>query len=160
MLSNYGSRVKYVNDVQGYNSRLDPLQAAILRVKLTYLDEWNARRSAIAALYQQGLVGCGLTQPRAPDWAAPVWHLYVVQHQQRGALQKKLAEAGIGTLIHYPIPPHLQGAYAELGMGKGDFPIAERIHNEVLSLPISPSMTLEQTKQVIVACRGATVAHQ
>jgi len=159
MLRNYGSRVKYVNEVQGYNSRLDPLQAAILRVKLTYLDEWNTRRSAIAALYQQCLVGL-LTQPYVPEWAAPVWHLYVVQHQQRGALQKKLGEAGIGTLIHYPIPPHLQSAYAALGMGKGDFPIAERIHNEVLSLPISPSMTLEQTKQVIVACRGAEKAFE
>jgi len=152
VLRNYGSRVKYVNEVQGYNSRLDPLQAAILRVKLAHLDEWNARRCAIAAHYQQGLVGCGLTLPYAPDWAEPVWHLYVVQHPQRDALQKKLGESGIGTLIHYPIPPHLQGAYADLGLGKGTFPIAERIHDEVLSLPISPQMTLAQANQVIAAC--------
>ena len=152
VLRNYGSHVKYVNEVQGYNSRLDPLQAAILRVKLAHLDEWNARRSAIAAHYQQGLVGCGLTLPYAPDWAEPVWHLYVVQHPQRDALQKKLGESGIGTLIHYPIPPHLQGAYAALGLGKGTFPIAERIHDEVLSLPISPHMTLAQANQVIAAC--------
>ena len=157
VLRNYGSRVKYVNEVQGYNSRLDPLQAAILRVKLAHLDEWNARRSAIAARYQQGLAGCGLTLPHLPDWAEPVWHLYVVQHPQRNALHKALADAGVGTLIHYPIPPHLQGAYADLGLGKGAFPIAEQMHQAVLSLPISPHMTLEQTNQVIVACRGAQV---
>ena len=154
VLRNYGSRVKYVNEIQGYNSRLDPLQAAILRVKLAHLDEWNARRSKIAERYQQGLADCGMTLPFVPDWAEPAWHLYVVQHPQRDALQKSLAEAGIGTLIHYPIPPHLQGAYADLGLCKGVFPIAERIHNEVLSLPISPSMTTEQANQVVVACRG------
>ena len=126
VLRNYGSRVKYVNEVQGFNSRLDPLQAAILRVKLAHLDEWNARRRAIAARYQQGLAGCGLTLPHVPDWAEPVWHLYVVQHPQRDALQKKLADAGIGTLIHYPIPPHLQQAYASAGYVQGQFPIAEQ----------------------------------
>lgn len=157
VLRNYGSRVKYVNEVQGYNSRLDPLQAAILRVKLMHLDAWNARRSAIAARYQQGLTGCGLTLPHTPDWAEPVWHLYVVQLPRRDALQKSLTEVDVGTLIHYPIPPHLQAAFANLGLGKGAFPITERIHNEVLSLPISPSMTLEQAGQVIVACRGAQV---
>ncbi len=152
VLRNYGSRVKYVNEVQGYNSRLDPLQAAVLRVKLGYLDEWNARRSAIAARYQQGLIGCGLILPHVPDSAEPVWHLYVVQHPQRDALQQTLSQAGIGTLIHYPIAPHQQAAYASLGFGKGAFPIAERIHAEVLSLPISPHMTLEQASQVIAAC--------
>lgn len=157
VLRNYGSRVKYVNEVQGYNSRLDPLQAAILRVKLAQLDEWNARRSAIAARYQQGLAGCGLTLPHVPDWAGPVWHLYVVQHQQRDALQKKLGEAGVGTLIHYPIPPHLQGAYADLGLGKGAFPIAERIHEAVLSLPMSPHLTSEQANQVVDSCCEAMV---
>ena len=157
LLRNYGSRVKYVNEVQGYNSRLDPLQAAILRVKLAHLDDWNARRSTIAARYQQGLTGCGLTLPHVPAWAEPAWHLYVVLNPQRDAFQKSLADVGVGTLIHYPIPPHLQGAYADLGLGKGKFPIAERIHNEVLSLPISPSMTVEQASQVIVACREAEV---
>ena len=158
VLRNYGSRVKYVNEVQGYNSRLDPLQAAILRVKLAHLDEWNARRSTIAARYQEGLVDCGLTLPYVPDWAEPAWHLYVVQHPQRDALQKQMSEAGIGTLIHYPIPPHLQGAYADLRFGKQAFPLAERIHEEVLSLPMFPSMTLEQANQVIVVCREAQVA--
>ena len=160
VLRNYGSRVKYVNEVQGYNSRLDPLQAAILRVKLEHLDEWNVRRSVIAACYHQGLHGCNLTLPHVPDWAEPVWHLYVVQHPQRDALQSALTDVGVSTLIHYPIPPHLQGAYADLGLIKGKFPIAERIHNEVLSLPISPHMTLEQAKQVIVACRDAQVADE
>ena len=147
VLRNYGSRVKYVNEVQGYNSRLDPLQAAILGVKLAHLDEWNGRRSAIAARYQQGLAGCGLTLPHVPDWADPVWHLYVVQHPQRDALQTALTDAGVGSLIHYPIPPHLQQAFADLGLGKGSFPIAERIHNQVLSLPMSPSMTMEQANR-------------
>jgi dTDP-4-amino-4,6-dideoxygalactose transaminase len=160
VLRNYGSRVKYVNELQGYNSRLDPLQAAILRVKLAHLDKWNARRNAIAARYQQGLADCGLTLPHVPDWAKPVWHLYVVLNPQRDALQKALTDVGVGTLIHYPIPPHLQKAFAHLGFGLGAFPIAERTHNEVLSLPISPHMTLEQANQVIVACRRAQVATQ
>ena len=157
VLRNYGSRVKYVNEVQGYNSRLDPLQAAILRVKLAHLDEWNARRSAIAARYQQGLVDCGLTLPHVPDWAEPVWHLYVVQHPQRDTLQQVLTNAGVGSLIHYPIPPHLQWAYADLGLGKGAFPIGERIHETVLSLPISPHMTSKQNQKVIAACIEAQV---
>jgi dTDP-4-amino-4,6-dideoxygalactose transaminase len=140
MLRNYGSRVKYVNEVQGYNSRLDPLQAAILRVKLAHLDGWNARRSAIAARYQQGLVGCGLTLPHVPDWAEPTWHLYVIQHPNRDALQKKLVGAGIGTMIHYPIPPHLQQAYAVAGYVQGQFPIAEELANQCLSLPIGPHL--------------------
>lgn len=157
VLRNYGSRVKYVNEVQGYNSRLDPLQAAILSVKLAHLDAWNARRRAIAAQYQQGLAGFGLTLPHLPDWAEPAWHLYVVLNPQRDAVQKSLADAGVGTLIHYPIPPHLQGAYADLGLGKGSFPISELIHSEVLSLPMSPSITMEQASQVIEACRKAEV---
>jgi dTDP-4-amino-4,6-dideoxygalactose transaminase len=155
VLRNYGSRVKYVNEVKGYNSRLDPLQAAILRVKLAHLDEWNARRSAIAVLYQQGLTGASLAIPVVPDWAEPAWHLYVVQHPKRDALQKKLTEAGIGTLIHYPIPPHLQSAYADHAYDQGSFPISEKIHNEVLSLPIGPSMSLSDAEQVIQAVRSS-----
>ena len=153
VLRNYGSRVKYVNEVQGYNSRLDSLQAAILRVKLAYLDDWNARRSAIAARYQQGLAGCGLTLPHVPDWAEPVWHLYVVQHPQRDALHKALAKAGVGTLIHYPIPPHMQQAYAHAGWKQGAFPLAERMADQVLSLPIGPHLDAEQLAVVIRAAR-------
>ena len=155
VLRNYGSRVKYVNEVQGYNSRLDPLQAAILRVKLAHLDEWNARRSAIAARYQQGLAGCGLTLPHVPEWAEPVWHLYVVQHPQRDALQNQLGEAGIGTLIHYPIAPHRQQAYAQAGLAQGAFPMAERMADQVLSLPIGPHLKAEQVAVVIGAAKKA-----
>ena len=153
VLRNYGSRVKYVNEVQGYNSRLDPLQAAILRVKLAHLDAWNARRRGIAARYQQGLADCGLTLPHVPDWAVPVWHLYVVQHPQRDALHKALADVGVGTLIHYPIPPHLQQAYAHSGWAQGAFPLAERMADQVLSLPMGPHMEADKVAAVIDAAR-------
>lgn len=151
MLRNYGSRVKYVNDVQGYNSRLDPLQAAALRVKLRHLDEWNARRTKIAARYADGLRNCGLVLPQVPSWADPAWHLYVVQSEERDGLQKRLAEAGIGTLIHYPIPAHLQRAYATAGWRKGSFPIAERMANQVLSLPMGPHLDEAGQESVIRA---------
>ncbi len=157
VLRNYGSRVKYVNEVQGYNSRLDPLQAAILRVKLAHLDAWNARRSAIAAQYQRGLEECTLVLPNVPGWADPVWHLFVVRNSKRDRLQKMLSEAGIATMIHYPIPPHMQEAYASLGFIKGAFPISEIIHEEVLSLPIFPSMSNEQASHVITVCCNALV---
>lgn len=151
VLRNYGSRVKYVNEVQGYNSRLDPLQAAILRVKLAHLDAWNARRSAIAARYQQGLADCGLTLPHVPDWTEPVWHLYVVQHPKRDALQQTLVEAGVGSLIHYPIAPHRQQAYARVGWVKGAFPLAEQMADRVLSLPMGPHLPANQAQQVVDA---------
>ncbi|SEA14183.1 DegT/DnrJ/EryC1/StrS family aminotransferase [Acidovorax soli] len=151
VLRNYGSRVKYVNEIQGYNSRLDPLQAAILRVKLAHLDAWNARRRAIAQLYQDGLTGSKLTLPHVPAWAEPVWHLYVVQHPKRDALQQALTDAGVGTLIHYPIPPHLQQAYAQVGWRADAFPLAHRMANEVLSLPMGPHMPTTQGSQVLSA---------
>lgn len=149
VLRNYGSRVKYVNEVQGFNSRLDPLQAAILRVKLAHLDDWNARRAAIAAIYSQELVGTGVTTPYIPEWADPVWHLYVIQSPERDRLHTALKSEGIDTLIHYPIPPHLQQAYAPLGFNRGMFPIAEKIADKVLSLPIGPSQSRDDTKWVI-----------
>ena len=155
VLRNYGSRVKYVNEVQGYNSRLDPIQAAILRVKLAHLDDWNARRSTIARLYQDGLASTGLTLPHVPEWADPVWHLYVVQHRERDTLQNLLTQAGVATMIHYPIPPHLQSAYAPLGFGRGSFPVSEALHDQVLSLPIGPSQFAEATGIVIDAVRKA-----
>ena len=151
VLRNYGSRVKYVNEVQGYNSRLDPLQAAILRVKLGHLDEWNARRKVIAQRYQEGLANSGLTLPHVPEWADPVWHLYVVQSPRRDALQKGLADNGVGSLIHYPIPPHLQQAYAQAGWSQGAFPLAERMADQVLSLPIGPHLQIKQVEAVIAA---------
>lgn len=155
VLRNYGSRVKYVNEVQGWNSRLDPLQAAILRVKMAHLDAWNARRSEIAALYLRELADCGVVLPQVPDWAQPVWHLFVIRHPQRDALQQRLAQAGVGTLIHYPIPPHRQQAYVGLGVPESGFPIADQLAGEVLSLPIGPHLPLEQAQQVAAAVCAA-----
>ena len=155
-LGNYGSSVRYVNDEQGVNSRLDPIQAAVLGVKLTKLDEWNARRAAIAAYYQAALADSGLTLPHVPDWAEPAWHLYVVQSEGRDRLAARLAEAGVETLIHYPIPPHRQAAYAGQGLGEGSLPIAERLAKRVLSLPIGPHLTMAEAEQVAEAVRKAT----
>lgn len=151
VLRNYGSRAKYVNDVQGFNSRLDPLQAAVLRVKLQHLDEWNARRAAVAVAYLHDLRGAGLMLPHVPTWAEPAWHLFVIRHPHRDALQERLHSAGIGTIIHYPIPPHRQQAYAALGYAATAFPIATRIANEVLSLPMGPHMRLDETLSVVDA---------
>lgn len=154
VLRNYGSRVKYVNEVQGWNSRLDPLQAAVLRVKLAHLDEWNARRAAIAALYQHELAETGLVLPVVPAWAEPAWHLFVIRHPQRDDLQRRLADAGIGTLIHYPLPPHRQQAYAGLGLADHAWPIANRLADEVLSLPMGPHLSVAQAEQVVAAVKA------
>src|ERR1017187_1171129 len=156
VLRNYGSRVKYVNEVKGCNSRLDPVQAVVLRVKLRYLDEWNARRTTISARYTAELAGTGLVLPEVPEWAEPVWHLYVVQHAERDGLQKALLEAGIGTLIHYPIPPHLQMAYRDAGYAAGRFPIAESMANRLLSLPIGPQLDDMGVTAAIAALKAAT----
>jgi dTDP-4-amino-4,6-dideoxygalactose transaminase len=155
VLRNYGSRIKYVNEVKGYNSRLDPIQAAILRVKLAHLDEWNARRSAIASRYHQALASCGLRLPYVPDWAQPVWHLYVVRSFERDALQSRLSATGVGTLIHYPIPPHMQLAYADLGIPADALPLAVDMSQQVLSLPMGPHLALQDAQKVIHAVRQA-----
>lgn len=150
VLRNYGSRVKYFNEVKGFNSRLDPLQAAFLRVKLKYLDGWNERRLNIAARYLtdfSGLPDLGL--PCVPKWAEPVWHLFVIRHPRRDILQQYLLQAGIGTLIHYPVPPHLSAAYKERGGKAGGFPITEQMANTVLSLPMGPQLSLEEVTAVI-----------
>lgn len=149
VLGNYGSRVKYVNDIKGCNSRLDPLQAATLRVKLRVLDQWNARRTKIANFYNTELATKGIIVPFVPEWAEPAWHLYVIQHPHRDSMQKKLSDAGIGTLIHYPIPPHLQQAYATEGYVKGRLPIAEQMAQQLLSLPIGPHLGREQQNAVM-----------
>lgn len=148
-LRNYGSRVKYHNEIIGYNSRLDEIHAAFLQVKLARLDAENQRRRDIAARYLTGMEGAGLTLPFVPEWAEPVWHLFVVRHPDRDAFARRLSDEGIGTVIHYPIPPHRQPAYADLGHGEGAFPISEAMHREVLSLPMGPSMTDEQVERVI-----------
>ena len=158
VLRNYGSRVKYVNEVAGYNSRLDPLQAAVLRVKLAHLDDWNARRAALAQVYLDGLRDTGLVLPHVPDWAQPAWHLFVVRHRQRDDLQRALSDAGIGSLIHYPIPPHKLQAYAEAGYPADAFPLANRLAEEVLSLPMGPQLLAEQARVVVAAVRNAVSA--
>lgn len=157
LLRNYGSRVKYVNEAKGFNSRLDPLHAAVLRIKLRHLDEWNSRRSKIAELYLGGLAGSGVTLPVVPTWADPAWHLFVVRHAQRDQLQSKLAEAGIQTLIHYPIPPHRQMAYAADGGGNLNLPIACELADQVLSLPMGPHISAAEAETVVtVLCRSAS----
>ncbi|MEQ9112602.1 MAG: DegT/DnrJ/EryC1/StrS family aminotransferase [Rhodospirillaceae bacterium] len=149
LLGNYGSREKYVNEVLGFNSRLDPIQAAILKVKLAYLDEWNERRRDLALRYQEALSDADLIVSREAEWAESVWHLFVVQSPDRNLLQKHLAVSGVGTLIHYPIPPHLQDAYKDLGYFEGSFPIAEKLSREVLSLPLFPHLARTQQDVVI-----------
>lgn len=155
VLRNYGSRVKYVNEVQGVNSRLDPIQAAVLRAKLPHLDAWTDRRRAIAAAYSEGLRNSGLILPHVPNWADPAWHLYVVRSPDRDGLQKRLSEAGVGTLIHYPIPPHMQAAYADLGLAPEALPLARDLAGEVLSLPMGPQLPLADAARVIDAVRAA-----
>ncbi|RLL49706.1 DegT/DnrJ/EryC1/StrS family aminotransferase [Mariprofundus sp. EBB-1] len=157
VLRNYGSERKYHNAVKGYNSRLDELQAAVLRVKLPLLDEDNAHRGEVAKLYSEGLKGApNLTLPFVPEWSSPVWHLYVVRSSQRDDLQGALHEEGIGTMIHYPIPPHLQPAYVEFGWKEGDFPIAEAMAVEVLSLAMGPQQTDLVTSYIIEQLKGRT----
>lgn len=155
VLRNYGSRRKYVNELAGTNSRLDELQAAILRVKLRVLDEWNDRRRTAAGRYLQALAGLPLDLPQVPAWATPVWHIFAIGVDRREALCQALDRAGIGWLIHYPIPPHLQQAYAGLGLGRGTAPIAERLAERMLSLPIGPHLSIEQQDATIAAVRAA-----
>ena len=154
VLRNYGSSRKYLNEVPGVNSRLDPLQAAILRVKLRHLAEWNKRRRVIADLYLEALAGSRLKLPAVPDWCDPVWHLFVVQGPDRDALQASLASKGIGSLIHYPIAPHRQPAFAGRGWETGSLPLAERLAETVLSLPVGPQLSLPEVEKVIDAIKN------
>ncbi|MBL9116068.1 MAG: DegT/DnrJ/EryC1/StrS family aminotransferase [Verrucomicrobiaceae bacterium] len=156
VLRNYGSRLKYQNEVKGINSRLDEIQAAWLRVKLRHLDEWNERRSRVAQRYTQSLADLPhLMLPQTHPDAAPAWHLYVVRHPRRTALQTRLTEAGVGTMIHYPVPPHLSEAYAEAGIAAGSLPVAEKLAETVLSLPNGPHLTPEAQDEVIQALHSA-----
>lgn len=153
VLRNYGSRVKYHNEIAGHNSRLDELQAALLRTKLPVLDAQNERRAAIAQTYLQGMAGLGLALPFVPPGHEPVWHLFVVRHPRRDELAQGLSELGVHTMIHYPIAPHLQPAYASLGLKPGSLPLSEAMHAQVLSLPMGPAQTDAQTEQVVAAVR-------
>lgn len=150
VLRNYGSRKKYYNEIKGYNSRLDPLQAAFLRVKLNHLDDWNQRRVRIVEFYLQSLNNLpGLILPQVAPETTHVWHQFVIRHRQRDQLQEYLTQNGIGTLIHYPIPPHLAEAYQDSGYKTGDFPITESIAKTVLSIPMGPHLSVEDAAYVI-----------
>lgn len=149
ILRNYGSEKKYYNEVIGYNMRLDECQAGFLSVKLKYLKEWTEQRQEIARWYNNALKGIDdLILPAIAEKATHVYHLYVVRTKHRDSIQKYLTDNGIGTLIHYPIPPHLQQAYQQLGLKKGDFPIAEEIADSCLSLPMWPGMQKNQIKRI------------
>ncbi len=152
-LRNYGSDQKYVHQTLGVNSRLDELQAAFLRVFLPRLDAANDQRRALASAYDAALSGSGLTTPAEANGARHVYHLYVVRSPERDALQTRLKTAGIETLIHYPIACHLQAAFAHRGFKRGDFPLAEALADEVLSLPLWPAMPVENVQQVALAAR-------
>jgi dTDP-4-amino-4,6-dideoxygalactose transaminase len=159
-LRNYGSKVKYHHEVPGLNSRLDSLQAAFLRVKLRRLDEWNERRRSVADRYLQALAGVDdIVLPAVTEATEPVWHLFVVRHPRRDDLQAALADAGVDTIIHYPIPPHLSGAYRD-SFRDARLPIAERLADEVLSLPMGPHLSLDDAKRVTRAVRDAVDALQ
>lgn len=154
ILRNYGSRQKYVNEVKGVNSRLDELQAALLRVKLLRLDEWNQRRQRAASRLLEGLADSGLGLPYLAEGCTSVWHLFVVRCPDRDGLQAQLGGEGIGTLIHYPVPPHLQDAYSELGYSLGSFPQAEQLADEVLSLPMGPHIDDGQIADLLFVLNG------
>jgi dTDP-4-amino-4,6-dideoxygalactose transaminase len=154
VLRNYGSRQKYYNEVKGHNSRLDPVQAAFLRVKLKHLDEWNQRRSLIATHYLDHLRGLpDLGLPHVPPGVVPVWHVFIVSHPERDRLQGFLKDHGVGTLIHYPVPPHLSAAYRELGYRAGDFPITEKMADTFLSIPMGPQLSMQAADYVIEKIR-------
>jgi dTDP-4-amino-4,6-dideoxygalactose transaminase len=153
-LRNYGSQKKYYNEVIGHNSRLDEMQAAVLRVKLTHLPSWTQQRQQTAQLYDKYLSDIkGLILPRVAVGATHVYHLYVVRSQYRDALQQYLTEQKIGTLIHYPVPPHQQEAYAHLSIAAGTYPIAEELAHTSLSLPMWPGISEEQVIAVATAIR-------
>ena len=148
-LRNYGSEMKYHHDEIGYNSRLDELQAAFLRVKLAKLDEWNSRRNAVAKTYLAALDRCDVVLPYVPQWADPVWHLFVVQSNKRTELQAALQGKGIGTMIHYPVPPHVQNCYVDEAWP--DLSATKNAASELLSLPICPFMDQEDVLKVVNA---------
>ncbi len=147
---NYGSKVKYVNEIIGYNSRLDELQAAILRVKLKKLDLWNERRRIVAEKYLEQLkVYIEVQLPQVPDWAEVVWHQFVIRHAERDELQQTLEKKGVDTMIHYPVPPHLQEAYREQCKTGTELPVTEGMAKEILSLPMGPHLSETDQLEII-----------
>jgi len=160
MLRDHGQSRKYFHDIEGYNGRLDAIQAGVLRVKLRHLAEWNEQRRQRARIYDDLFAGTDgmVVRPHVPAWSRPVWHLYVVRVANRDSLQKDLADAGIGTGIHYPVALHLTKAYEALGFRPGDFPVAERAAAEVLSLPMFPELSREQQQRVVTTMIASTRA--
>ena len=158
LLRDYGQERKYHHVAQGYNHRLDTIQAAVLRVKLPLLDEWNTARRAHAKRYAQALHGSAVSTPTVPDYAEPVWHLYVIESDVRDALRTHLAEQGIATGMHYPVPIHLQVAYRALGYEPGAFPVTERAADRILSLPMYAELTDGQIDQVAAAIKAFELA--
>src|SRR5208337_249649 len=159
MLRDHGQAQKYYHDVEGYNGRLDAIQAGILRLKLDYLSEWNTQRRDKAEVYRELLCAeDGVILPAEPSWARAVYHLYVIRIQDRQALQSDLKAAGIGTGIHYPVPLHLQKAYTSLGYHQGDFPVTERVAAEILSLPIYPQLTRTNQETVVERVKDCLAA--
>ncbi len=155
LLRNYGSAARYEHDVAGFNTRLDELQAALLRVKLAKLGEWNDRRRQVAARYMDGLGSIpDLGLPEVPEFADPVWHQFVVRHARRDEVAAELGRRGVGTHIHYPIPPHRTGAYAAV---EADLPLTDRLAAEVLSLPMGPHLDPDQQAEAITAIREVTL---
>jgi dTDP-4-amino-4,6-dideoxygalactose transaminase len=154
-LRNGGQSDRYRHEIAGVNSRLDEVQAAILRVKLRHVPRWTARRRELAAFYLRELEGAALELPREQPYASAVHHLFVVRHRDRDGLMRRLAARGVGTLVHYPIPLHLQPAFEPLGARAGDFPVAERAAREVLSLPLYPELSDAQALAVVAAVREA-----
>ena len=153
MLRVHGIERRYFHDLHGYNTRLDELQAAILRVKLPHLDRWNARRAEIATRYSAGLAGLPLATPVTASGNRHVFHVYAVLTERRDALQQFLADRGVPTIIYYPQPLHLQRVYADYGWRAGDFPVAEEVSRKILPLPMYPELTNEQADHVIRTVR-------
>jgi dTDP-4-amino-4,6-dideoxygalactose transaminase len=154
LLRNYGSRQKYVNETAGSNSRLDPIQAGVLRVKMRHLDKWTDRRRHVAATYTDCLQTTNLKLPHVPVWSEPAWHLYVVRTLERDVLQSRLMKACINTIIHYPIPPHMQRAYTGLKIAASALPISQKLASTVLSLPMGPHLSSDE-----IVCIAQTLQH-
>jgi len=162
MLRDHGQSKKYFHDFEGYNGRLDAIQAGFLRVKLRHLSTWNEQRRELANLYTELFADAGgrVVVPHTPPWSRPVYHLYVVRVEDRDRLQGDLAAAGVATGIHYPLPLHLTKAYEALGLRPGDFPVSEQAASQVLSLPMFPGLSPEQQRYVVAEVLQSMAARQ
>ena len=158
-LRNYGQQTRYIHQYKGLNSRLDEIQAAILRVKLKHLDEWNEKRRRIAKYYNEFLEGTEIICPKEAPFAKHVYHLYVIRSRKRDKMQQYLETKGVSTLIHYPIPIHLQKAYSELGLPEGSLPVTEKICQEILTIPIFPELSPNQIQEIVNSINNFLVSN-